>query len=98
MAVKLANKLIQTSATPVSVGICRLLLNTSANQYININAYTGANIPITTVTMLPNNPYNIEFLKKGITKINTMESKGRIATNTDAIKMNRSVICFLFWL
>jgi hypothetical protein len=27
-----------------------------------------------------------------------MESKGRIATNTDAIKMNRSVICFLFWL
>ena len=92
MAVKLANKLIQISATPISVGICGLLLITSANLYININAYTGANIPITTVTMLPNNPYNVEFLKKGITKINNIQSNGSTAINTDAIKMNRSVI------
>jgi hypothetical protein len=55
MVVKLANKLIQISATPINVGICRSLLQKSFNQYINTNAYIGANIPINTDTMVPNN-------------------------------------------
>lgn len=91
MVAKLANKLIQTSATPISVGICGLLFNIPANQYITTNAYTGANIPINMDTMVPNNTCNEEFLKKGIMTINISESSGSNATNTDAIKMNKSV-------
>jgi hypothetical protein len=92
MVVKLANKLIQISATPISVGICGLLLQKSFNQYITTNAYIGANIPTSIDTMVPNNTCEEEFLKKGIITINNNTSKGSIAINMDAIKMNRSVI------
>ncbi len=96
---KLTNKLIQISATPISVGIVRPTLNISFSQYITTNEYIGENIAIIIDKVVPNIVYSKDLLMRLTVMVKHNESKGRAATNIDVMKMKSSMtVLFLIVL